>query len=168
MRPILVSFCATFLLCASCQTPPSAYTVASTYLSLSKDSVPEFSKSYELDSDTHGQGWVLRRGTKVTFHADGRAELDTIAYATDNLPLPNALHLEIIQYGPDGNILFGLPGTDVGMPIHFRYPRMDYPVHRNFGYNRAHFPRIASVKLTARLLKESTQPQPAPSTSGKQ
>lgn len=171
MRPTFASWlCATLfaLTLASCGTPETSYTVASTFAAPSKESVEGVSKVYTLDSDMRGNGWVLRRGTKITFHSDGRAELNTTAYALEGLPLPNALHLEIIQSGPDGNILFSLPGTDVGQPVHFRYPRMDYPVHIHFGYNRAHFDRIRSVKLVARLLKEPVAGSLVTPTSGKQ
>jgi hypothetical protein len=168
MRPTLAPWLfAAVLSLAACQTPAPSYTVASTYATPSKESVEGLSKVFSIESDMRGHGWVLRRGTKIVFHSDGRAELDTTAYAVEGLPLPNALHLEIIQSGPDGNILFSLPGTDVGQPIHFRYPRMDYPVHLNFGYNRAHFARIKSVKVAARLLKEPG-PDLIPSSSGKQ
>lgn len=153
------------LLLAGCASDPAPRTVVSTTLSRHADST-EFRKVYTLNSDLHGNGWVMRRGAKITFGSDGSAELDAIVYAQEGLPLPNAIHLESIQYGPDGNVLFAVPGNDVGHPLHLRHARRDYPVRQGFGYKRAYFDRITTVKFAARLLREPAPPLPAP--SGKQ
>lgn len=154
-----------FITLTGCVSKPAPYTVVSTTLTRHQDS-NEFTKVYALDSDLHGNGWVMRRGTKITFGTDGSVILDTIVYAEEGLKLPNAVQLESIQYGPDGNMLFAIPGNDVGHSLHMRYTRRDYPVKSRFGYKRAYFDRISSVQFKARLLCE---PGPAASyTSGKQ
>ena len=153
------------LFLAGCATPPADYTVVSTRLAKHADT-SEFSKVFHLDSDLHGNGWVMRRGTKISFGSDGSVSLDTNVYALDGLPLPNAIQLESIQYGPDGNVLFAVPGNEVGYPLHLRHPRRDYPVSTRFGYKKAYFERITAVKFAARLLTEPVPPL-TPS-SGKQ
>jgi len=152
--------CATFLflgLGCSYFNPPKNYTVVSTHLDRHSDT-NEFRKVYSLDSDVHGNGWVMRKGTKITFSSDGGCELDTIVYASEGLNLPNAIQLECVQYGPDGNILFSVPGNDIGHSLHLRHPRRDYPNKVLFGYKGAYFPRITTVKFAARLLSEPAVP----------
>lgn len=135
----------------------SSYTVVSTQLNKLPES-NEFRKVFGLNTDLHGNGWVMRKGTQIAFGNDGRAELDTIIYATDELNLPNAIQLQSVQYGPDGNILFSVPGNDVGHSLHMRYPRRDYPNKVLFGYKSAYFPQITTVKFAARLLSEPFSP----------
>lgn len=147
---------------AACSTPPANYTVVSTTLSKHSSS-NDFTKVYTLGNDLQGNGWVMRQGTTIAFSADGSAVLDTIVYAHDQLNLPNAIQLESIQYGPDGNIQFALPGNDVGHSLHMRYPQRDYPYSVRFGYKRAYFPNINRVKFNCRLLSEPVPPIIAPS-----
>ena len=137
--------------------PAPAYAVVSTHLHKHSDST-DLSKIFHLGSDLHGNGWVMRKGTKITFNSDGSALLETTVYAHDGLNLPNAVQLESIQYGPDGNIQFSLPGNDVGHSLHLRHPRRDYPYTVRFGYKRAYFPTIQSVKIACRLLTEPIPP----------
>jgi hypothetical protein len=151
--------CALLLLTsAACTTKPEpAYTVVSTHLSKHSDS-NDLSKVFTLNSDVHGNGWVMRKGTKLTFNADGSALLDTIVYAQDGLSLPNAIQLESIQYGADGNVQFSIPGNDVGHSLHLRHARRDYPYSVRFGYKRAYFEAITKVKFACRLLSEPVPP----------
>jgi hypothetical protein len=167
MSRYLALSCALLLLTsAGCTSKPApAYSVVSTYLAEHSDS-SDLSKVFQLDSDLHGNGWVMRKGTKMTFHSDGSALLEATVYAHDGLNLPNAIQLESIQYGPDGNIQFSLPGNDVGHSLHLRHPRRDYPYTVRFGYKRAYFPAIHSVKFACRLLTEPVPPISAGS-SGK-
>ncbi len=153
------------VLLAGCAAKQETYTVVSTQLSKHANST-EFSKVFELDTDLHGNGWVMRRGTRIAFGSDGSVVLDTNVYALDGLPLPNAIQLESIQYGPDGNVLFAVPGNDLGHPLHLRHARRDYPVNARFGYKKAYFERITTVKFAARLLREPGLPPSYP--SGKQ
>lgn len=161
----LISLLAALLL-TQCAREPAPYTVVSTTLSKHAEST-EFRKVFSLNHDLRGNGWVMRRGTKIAFGADGSVTLDTIVYALDGLPLPNAIQLESIQYGPDGNVLFAIPGNDVGHSLHMRHARRDYPVSARFGYKKPYFERITTVKFAARLLKEPGL-VPAYHTSSKQ
>ena len=143
---------------AGCTSKPApAYSVVSTYLSKHSDS-SEVSKVFQINSDLHGNGWVMRKGTKIAFNSDGSALLETTVYADDGLNLPNSIQLESIQCGSDGNIQFSLPGNDVGHPLHLRHSRRDYPYSVRFGYKRAYFPTIHSVKFACRLLTEPVPP----------
>ncbi len=152
--------------CAGCASKPASYTVVSTTLTKHADST-EFRKVFALNADLQGNGWVMRKGTRIAFGSDGSVELDTIAYALDGLPLPNAIQLESIQYGPDGNVLFSVPGNDVGHPLHLRHAHRDYPCNVRFGYKRAYFDRITKVKFAARLLREPGAPPITPAGGGK-
>ncbi len=143
--------------CSLLYPPPASYTVVSTQLDRLPEST-EFNKVFGLNSDVHGNGWVMRKGTKISFSNDGRCELDTVVYANQGLNLPNAIQLEVVQYGPDGNVLFSVPGNEIGHALHLRHPRRDYPYKELFGYKSAYFPRITTVKFAARLLSESTVP----------
>jgi hypothetical protein len=153
------------LVSPGCKSPPSNYTVVSTSLDKHPDST-EFTKVFALNSDLHGNGWVMRKGTKIAFNSDGSAVLDTVVYAQEGLQLPNAIQLEAIQYGPDGNVQFSVPGNDVGHSLHLRHPRRDYPYSVRFGYKRAYFPALASCKFACRLLTEPG-PQTIAAGSGK-
>jgi hypothetical protein len=115
----------------------------------------------------HGNGWVMRKGTKISFTNDGGCELDTLVYATEGLNLPNAIQLESVQYGPDGNVLFSVPGNDIGHSLHLRHPKRDYPYHQFFGFKRAYFSRITTVKFACRLLTEPAAPLVPSIPSGK-
>lgn len=157
-RPLVFSFALLVLASAGCVSKPApAYTVVSSYLQKHSDST-DLSKVFHLNSDLHGNGWVMRKGTRLTFNSDGSALLESTVYAHDGLNLPNAIQLESIQYGPDGNIQFSLPGNDVGHSLHLRHPRRDYPYTVRFGYKNAYFPTISSVKFACRLLTEATPP----------
>lgn len=145
-------------LLGGCVSQPANYTVVSTYLKPHADSVADYRKVYHLSSDLHGNGWVMRKGTRITFNADGSGELSTVVFAMEGLPLPNAIQLESIQYGSDGNIEFAFPGNDVGQPLHMRHARRNYPYRIPFGYKKAYFSRIHSVKFVARLLCEPGLP----------
>lgn len=161
MTPIIKSSIALLLFvstsCSLFAPRDTSYTVVSTQLDKLPEST-EFRKVYGLNSDLRGNGWVMRKGTKISFGNDGGVELDTIVFATDELNLPNAIQLESIQYGPDGNTLFSVPGNDVGHSLHLRHPRRDYPNKVLFGYKSAYFPRITTVKFAARLLSEPATP----------
>lgn len=141
--------------CTSKHEP--AYTVVSANLQRHADT-NELSKVFHLPADLHGNGWVMRKGTKMTFGSDGSALLETTVYAHNGLTLPNAVQLESIQYGTDGNIQFAVPGNDVGHSLHMRYPQRDYPYSVRFGYKRAYFNSINSVKFACRLLTETQTP----------
>jgi hypothetical protein len=151
--------------CSQFRTPKS-YTVVSTTLSSHADS-NEFRKVFTLDSDMHGNGWVMRKGTKISFSNDGGCELDTLVYAKEELNLPNAIQLESVQYGPDGNVLFSVPGNDIGHSLHLRHPKRDYPYKQLFGFKSAYFPRITTVKFACRLLTEPPAPLVPSAPSGK-
>jgi hypothetical protein len=155
------AFALVALTLSSCSTPPASYTVVSTTLSKHSSS-DDFTKIFTLDRDLKGNGWLMRKGTQIAFGADGSAVLDTIVYAEDGLNLPNAIQLESIQYGADGNIQFAIPGNDVGHSLHMRHARRDYPYSFRFGYKRAYFPAIKQVKFSCRLLCEPTPPIIAP------
>jgi hypothetical protein len=159
MSPYHAISCALLLFAsAACTTKPEpAPTVLSTYLSKHSDT-SDLSKVFTLNSDIQGNGWVMRKGTKLTFNADGSALLETIVYAQDGLNLPNAVQLESIQYGADGNVQFSIPGNDVGHSLHLRHARRDYPYTVRFGYKRAYFEAITKVKFACRLLCEPVPP----------
>lgn len=158
----IFAFALVFFSLSSCVTPPASYTVVSTTLSKHASS-NDFTKVYALDQDLRGNGWVMRKGTQISFGADGSAVLDTVVYADDGIKLPNAIQLESIQYGADGNIQFAIPGNDVGHSLHMRHPHRDYPYSIRFGYKRAYFPAISQVKFSCRLLCEPVPPIIAPS-----
>lgn len=157
LRFSFLSLAMLMLATAGCTTQPASYTVLSTLLDKHTDS-NEFSKIFTLKSDMNGNGWVMRKGTKISFNADGSALLETNVHAREELNLPNAIQLESIQYGPDGNVQFSLPGDDVGHSLHLRHARRDYPYTVRFGYKRAYFPSIATVKFACRLLSEPGLP----------
>jgi hypothetical protein len=135
---------------------PLSHTVVSTRLEADKDKTTDFLKVFKLDSDLRGNGWVMRKGASMSFGIDGSAEFEGTIYALQGLWMPNAVQLESVQYGPDGNMLFALPGNGVGQSLHMRQDRTDYPVVARFGFKPAHFQRISSVKFAARLLREAS------------
>jgi hypothetical protein len=156
------SFLLALLSLAACSSPPPpAYTVVSFRLSRQADS-GDLSKTFVLDSDLHGNGWTMRKGARIAFNADGTAVLDTVVYARDGLNLPNAIQLESVQYGSDGNIQFAVPGSDVGHSLHMRHPGRDYPYTVRFGFNPAYHAGIHSVTFKCRLLCEPSPPVMAP------
>lgn len=158
-----LSFLLALVSLTSCSTPPPvAHTVVTTKLAPHADS-NEFTKVFVLDSDLRGNGWTMRKGTRIAFNLDGTAVLDTVVYADGDLPLPNAIQLESVQYGADGNIQFAVPGNDVGHALHMRHPRLDYPYSVRFGFNRAYHPNIKSVRFKSRLLCEPSAPIISPS-----
>lgn len=165
MSPYHAISCALVLLAsAACTTKPGpAPTVLSTYLSNHSDT-SDLSKVFTLNSDIHGNGWVMRKGTKLAFNADGSALLETVVYAQDGLNLPNAIQLESIQYGTDGNVQFSIPGNDVGHSLHLRHARRDYPYTVRFGFKRAYFEAITKVEFACRLLDEPVPPLVSQST----
>ena len=157
-----LSFLLALLSLTSCSTPPPvAHTVVTTRLSPHADS-NDITKVFELDSDLRGNGWTMRKGTRIAFNLDGTAVLDTVVFADASLPLPNAIQLESVQYGADGNIQFALPGSDIGHALHMRHPGLDYPYTVRFGFNRAYHATIKSVKFKTRLLCEPSAPTISP------
>jgi hypothetical protein len=124
--------------------------------------LPPVSKAYKLQSDWSGDGWVVKRGAEIRFNADGTGEFSCVTYAHPDLALPNAVQFQALQYGPDGNLLFGVPSSDVGESLHLRSPMRDYPYRMPFGFNKAYFKDLTSVRFMGRLLKPMVPPLPAP------
>ncbi|MEM0895798.1 MAG: hypothetical protein AAGJ79_02850 [Verrucomicrobiota bacterium] len=107
-------------------------------------------KSFFLPGDWQYNNWVMKKGTKITFYADGFGEFEGTVYSQMSSS-PDELHFQAIQYGKDGNRLFTFPASDVGHPIHIRHSFNDYPQTVRFAYNKKYFDSIHDCKFHARM-----------------
>ena len=163
---LLPSLALSLTLLTQCTTLPQS-TLFEAHPNLVQDKslppgTPAVSKTYNLASDWNGDGWVIKRGAEIRFNADGTGEFSCVTYAHPELALPNAVQFQSLQYGPDGNLLFGVPSSDVGESLHLRSPMRDYPYRMPFGFNKAYFNDLSTVRFMGRLLKPMVPPLPAP------
>jgi hypothetical protein len=118
-------------------------------LAQSQSATP-LSKTFSLPRDWQYDSWVMKKGSNITFNADGTGTFSITAYSQFTKQ-HDELHFQSIQYGADGNTLFVVPGSDVGYPIHLRGSYRDFVYTGRFGFDRRYFPYIEDVKFFARL-----------------
>ena len=127
---LLPTLALSLTLLTQCTTLPQS-TLFEAHPSLVQDKsqpadAPVSSKTYKLASDWNGDGWVIKRGAEIRFNADGTGEFSCVTYAHPELTLPNAVQFQALQYGPDGNLLFGVPSSDVGESLQLRSATVPY------------------------------------------
>lgn len=118
-------------------------------LSMSQSATP-YSKTFVLPHDWQYDSWVMKKGTQITFNADGTGVFNVTAFSQFTKK-HDELHFQSIQYGIDGNTLFVVPGADVGYPIHLRGSFRDFVYTGRFGFDKRYFNHINDVKFFARL-----------------
>jgi hypothetical protein len=113
-------------------------------------SATPYSKTFRLPHDWQYDSWVMKKGTQITFNADGTGVFDATVYSQYTRQ-HDELHFQSVQYGVDGNTLFTVPGSDVGYPLHIRGAFRDQVYTGRFGFDKRYFPYINDVKFFARL-----------------
>lgn len=163
---LLPTLALTLTLLTQCSTPPkSPLFEAHPSFVLDKSQLPAtpaLSKTYKLHSDWAGDGWIVKRGAEIHFNANGTGDFSCVVYAHPDLSLPNAIQFQSLQYGQDGNLLFGVPSSDAGESLHLRSAMRDYPYRMPFGFNKAYFNALTTVHFMGRLLRPMVPPLPAP------
>lgn len=154
-RPFSMILFAALLELAGCTTTyvtPVAVTTLQRDDHAPAQDAPVASKSFTLPHDWQFGIWVVKRGARIVFNADGTGTFSGVLFAHQTTAAyGDMLHLQSIQYGPDGNRLFAFPGTDVGAAMGLRSPYRDFPYDIAFGFDPRYFSRIDSVKWYARL-----------------
>jgi len=153
--PLVAAAASAALLLSGCTTtyvtPIAVTTLKRTDSGPGQDALAD-SKTFTLPHDWQFGAWVMKRGARIVFNADGTGTFSGVIYATQTAsPYGDMLHLQSIQYGRDGNRLFSFPGTDTGAGLGLRSAHRDFPYDASFGFDARYFERIDSVKWFARL-----------------
>ncbi len=111
-------------------------------------------KTFFLPRDWQYNNWVMKKGTKITFYADGFGEFESVVF-THLTSSHDTIHFQAIQYGLDGNRLFTFPGADTGHPLHVRQSFQDHPQKARFAFDKRFYDSIHDCKFYARTRMKS-------------
>lgn len=132
---------------SACVTPPAEPPFASHSPVLIEKT--EMTKTFALDHDWSADGWTMKKGSMISFNADGTGVMELTTYEGAMPPRRSRLHFFSDQYGADGNGLFKLPNSDGGQILHLHGVRKDCIHTVPFAYDSRYFPSITSINFRA-------------------
>lgn len=140
--------------CTTTYVTPMAVTQTTRADVIADETAPANQKVFHLPHDWQYNNWVIKRGSKITFHSDGIGEFDARVFSQFTTS-PDEVHFQSIQYGKDGNRLFSFPETEVGYPLHIRSSYQDFPYSVRFAFDPRFFDDITEAKFFARVRMKS-------------
>ena len=131
----------------SCVTPIGAPPLAETQpVRIDKG---EATKTFALTSDWRDDGWVIKKGSMISFNVDGTGIMEVTGYDDTTPPRRSRLHVWAYLFGADGNGLFKQPNSDAGQVLHLHGTRKDCIATVPFAFDSRYFKSITSVTFRA-------------------
>lgn len=143
---LLAALAATTLV-TSCVTPPAEPPFAQHAPVLINKT--ELTKTFALDHDWRSDGWVMKKGSMISFNSDGTGVMELTVYEETMPPRRSRLHFFSDQFGKDGNGLFKLPNSDNGQILHLHGVRKDCIYTVPFAYDNRFFQGITGINFRA-------------------
>lgn len=143
----LLSVLAAATLVTACVTPPAEPPYAQQAPVLINKT--ELTKTFALSHDWSSDGWVMKKGSMISFNSDGTGVMELTVYEETMPPRRSRLHFFSEQHGPDGNGLFKLPNSDNGQILHLHGVRKDCIHTVPFAYDSRYFTGITSIHFRA-------------------
>ncbi|MBL9117572.1 MAG: hypothetical protein JNJ83_21380 [Verrucomicrobiaceae bacterium] len=109
----------------------------------------ELAKTFALDADWRSDGWVIKKGSLISFNKDGTGLMEVTSYEDTTPPRRSRLHLFTYAFGRDGNGLFKLPNSDGGQVLHLHGTRKDCIHTVPFAFDARYFDSLSGLSFRA-------------------